>query len=245
MQYLNNALSQFFEFIHGVIKATITSNPNYSYGLAIVLFTIIVRIILLPLNIKQMRSQSKMQEIQPEIQKLQNKYKNDPQKAQSEMMRIYKENGVSPLSGCLPLLIQMPILFALYYVFNNLKGISGVGFLWINSLSKPDQYYILPALSFITQYISTSMMSAGQKDNPQAKQMASMNIFMSIFIGFMSINLKAALVLYWVINNLIQIAQNFVMKKVGTNKKTGDEELSSVAKEVTSDVDGKKRKKNK
>lgn len=241
MQILNSILSQFFELIHGLITAII-SNPNYSYGLAIILFTIIIRLILLPLNIKQTRSQVKMQEIQPEVQKIQAKYKNDPQKSQEEMMKIYKENGVSPLSGCLPLLIQMPILFALYYVFNNLKGIEGIGFLWLKDLSSPDQYFILPALSFATTYISSTMLASKSKDNPQAKQMASMNIFMAGFMGFMSIKFKSALVLYWVVNNLIQIAQTYIMKALDNSKKHEDVD-GSIAKEISSDKDIKKRKK--
>lgn len=241
MQFLNGVLSQFFELVHGLIKVVV-ANPNYSYGLAIILFTIIIRIILLPLNIKQTRSQVKMQEIQPEVQKIQTKYKNDPQKSQQEMMKLYKDNGVSPFSGCLPLLIQMPILFALYYVFNNLKGISGIGFLWLPDLTAKDPYYILPILSFTTQYISTTMFSSQSKDNPQAKQMASMNLFMAGFIGFMSLNFKSALVLYWVVNNLIQMAQTYIMKLV-EKKKHDSEENTLGAKEVSSDKVNKKNKK--
>ncbi|MBU5592410.1 membrane protein insertase YidC [Clostridium sp. MSJ-4] len=241
MQILNNVLTQFFEFIHGLIKV-LTTNPNYSYGLAIILFTIIIRIILLPLNIKQTRSQVKMQEIQPELQKLQSKYKNDPQKQQEQMMKLYKENGVSPFSGCLPLLIQMPILFALYYVFNNLQGISGVGFLWVNDLSQPDQLYILPVVSFVTQYISTKIISSSSPNNAQAKQMQTMNIFMAGFIGFMSLKFKSALVLYWVINNLIQIAQTYIMKSID-NKPKDDSSTTKLAQEISSDKLGNKNKK--
>lgn len=242
MDLLRQGLSQFFEFVHNLIKFVVADNPNVSYGLAIILFTIIIRVILLPLNIKQTRSQVKMQEIQPEIQKLQTKYKNDPQKAQQEMSKIYKENGVSPLSGCLPLLIQMPILFALYYVFYNLPNIDGVSFLWLPNLAAKDPYFILPVLSFATTYISSSMVAAKNKDNPQAKSMSSMNIMMAGMMGFMSINFKSALVLYWVVNNLIQIAQTYVMKRLEENKKS--ELNGAIAKEVSSDVDEKKNRKN-
>lgn len=241
MKYLNQYLTQFFEFIHGLVKV-VTANPDYSYGLAIIFFTIVIRIILLPLNIKQTRSQVKMQELQPEMKKLQAKYKNDPQKQQQEMSKLYKENGASPLSGCLPLLVQMPILFGLYYVFNNLQGITGVGFLWIKDLSQPDHLYILPVLSFLTQFISSKIISNNAPQDAQAKQMQTMNIAMAGVIGFMSIKLKSALVLYWVINNLIQIAQTFLTKSL--DKKPNDEiATNKVAKEISSDKDLNKRNK--
>ena len=106
-----------FQAIHGFVASLDFFSVGAGYVITIFLLTLLVRLILLPLNIKQTRSQQKMQEIQPEIAKLQKKYKNNPEKAQQEMMKLYKENNVNPMSGCLPLIIQMPILFALYYVF--------------------------------------------------------------------------------------------------------------------------------
>lgn len=216
MQYLNNAFVQFFELIHQWVTVLIPSK-DISYGIAIILMTAIIRIILLPLNIKQTKSSIVMSELQPETKKIQEKYKNDPQRAQQEMMKLYKERGASPLSGCLPMLIQWPIFIALYYVFNNLHGINGVHFLWINDLAKRD--IVLAVLSGITTYFSgTLMMPSG--DGAQAKQSATMNIGMSVFMIFISWSLKSALVLYWVINNLIQITQTLVMKKIDINKST-------------------------
>lgn len=214
MQYLNSAFVQFFELVHQWVNVAIPNN-NVSYGLAIILMTLIIRIILLPLNIKQTKSSMVMSELQPETKKIQDKYKNDPQKAQQEMMKLYKEKGANPLSGCLPMLIQWPIFIALYYVFNNLTGINGVHFLWIPDLAKRD--IVLAILSGVTTYFSGAlMMPAG--DSAQAKQSATMNISMSIFMIFISWSLKSALVLYWVVNNLIQIAQTLIMKKVGLHK---------------------------
>jgi YidC/Oxa1 family membrane protein insertase len=177
--------------------------------------TIIIRIIILPLGIKQARSSLIMNEIQPEVKKLQEKYKKDPQKAQQEMMKLYKEKGASPFSGCLPLLIQWPILIALYYVFNNLSGINGVGFLWIKDLAKTDMF--LAILSGITTYLSGYLMMTSN-NNEQAKQAKTMNIGMSVVMVIMSIEFKAALVLYWVVSNLIQMAQTVVLKKVEMKK---------------------------
>ncbi|MBC2582650.1 membrane protein insertase YidC [Clostridium sp. DJ247] len=217
MQYLNNAFVQFFELIHQWITTGIP-NKNISYGLAIILMTVIIKIILLPLNIKQIKSSTAMSELQPEIKKLQEKYKNDPQKSQQEMMKLYKEKGASPFSGCLPLLVQWPILIALYYVFNNLQGISGVKFLWVNDLANRD--VILAVISGITTYFSGALAMTST-DPAQAKQSATMNISMSVFMIFISWSLKSALVLYWVISNLIQIAQTVVIKRAFVSKNTG------------------------
>lgn len=216
INWLNNALVEFFQFIHsGVV--TVIANPNYSYGIAIILVTAIIRIILLPLNIKQTKSTVKMNEIQPEVQKLQAKYKNDPQKSQEEMMKLYKEKGVNPMGGCLPLLIQWPILIALYYVFNTLPGINGIHFLWIKNLgagAKMNDFttWILPLLSAATQYYAGVLM-APPGNTAQAKQSNTMNLSMSVFMIFISWNLKAALVLYWVVSNIFQILQTIVFKK--------------------------------
>jgi len=218
LQYLNNTFVQFFEFVHQSVSLLFPSK-NVSYGMAIILVTVIIRLILLPLNIKQTKSSIAMNELQPETKKIQEKYKNDPQKAQQEIMKLYKEKGANPLSGCLPMLIQWPIFIALYYVFNNLQGISGVHFLWITDLAKRD--VVLAVLSGLTTYFSGSLMMPSG-NSAQAKQSATMNISMSVFMIFISWSLKSALVLYWVVNNLIQIAQTLVMKKMGMHKSTNN-----------------------
>ena len=243
MNYLKTFLVSFFDLVHNAIF-TVIPNKNISYGLAIILFTAIIRVLLLPLSIKQTKSQAKMQEIQPEIQKVQAKYKNDPQKSQQEVMKLYKEHGANPLSGCLPLIIQMPVLFAMYSVYYTNTKINGFGFLWLSDLSKPDKFYILPILSTVTTYIS-SILITPKGNNPQAKQTSTMNTGMAVFMGFMSLNFKSALVLYWVVNNLIQIAQTLIMKKLGLMGKPivsavsdtkGIESSKPVVKEVNSDT---------
>ncbi|KAJ49565.1 YidC/Oxa1 family membrane protein insertase [Clostridium tetanomorphum] len=210
MSYLNNALVQFFVYVHKLV-ASVISNPNYSYGVAIILVTLIIKIVLVPLNIKSIRSSIRMSKIQPEAKKLQDKYKNDPQRAQQEVMKLYKEKGVSPFGGCLPLLIQWPILLALYYVFNNISGINGVTFLWIKDLAKSD--IILAVLAGATQYYSGLIMNP-PGENPQAKQASAMNLYMSLFMIFISWRLKAALVLYWVVSNIMQMGQTILTKKL-------------------------------
>ena len=256
MQYLRGILTSFFYLIHNFTQV-FTTNENITYGVAIILFTIIIRILLLPLNIKQTRSQAKLQEIQPEIKKMQEKYKNDPQKSQQELMKLYKEHNANPMSGCLPLIIQMPVLFAMFYVFNNLP-LEGKRFLWLPDLNLRDPYYIMPILSTATTYFS-SLMITPKGDNPQAKQTSTMNTGMAIFMGFMSINFKSALVMYWVVNNLLQMGQTVAMRKLGlmgkspaqkdidSNKNmTGVESSKQIVKEISTDQDSdNKRKKNK
>ena len=131
-----------------------------SYGIAIIVLTVIIKTLLLPLALKQIRSMKAMQAIQPEMQKIQKKYKNDPQKLREEMGKLYKENGASPLSGCLPLLIQMPFLISIYYA---LQGFSydpaHESFLWLESLAVPDETYILPNLSAASSFIHVLAVS--------------------------------------------------------------------------------------
>lgn len=111
MNFITYPMGQFLNFIYNTLAF-------HKYGLAIIIFTVFIRLILLPLNIKQYRSMAKTQEIQPQLQELQRKYKNDKEKLNAEMMKLYQENKVNPAGGCLPLLIQMPILFSLYYVIS-------------------------------------------------------------------------------------------------------------------------------
>lgn len=220
--WLNNALIRFFNFIHSGVANAIP-DKNISYGIAIILMTAIIKIILLPLSIKQLRSTSALNEIQPELKKLEAKYKNDPQRYQQEVMNLYKEKHANPMGGCLPVLIQWPILIALYYVFYNLPGINGVHFLWIKDLGAKARFndlttWILPVLSGATQYYMTALMTP-PGDNPQAKQSSTMNISMSIFMVFISWSLKAALLLYWVASNLFQIGQTLISNKVENKNK--------------------------
>ena len=224
LDFIVQPLQKFFFLIHSGVH-TVIPNYNLSFGLTIIIFTVIIRMILLPLSVKQLKSTAKMGAIQPEMKKVQAKYKSDPQKAQQEVMKLYKENGVNPMGGCLPMIIQMPILFALFYVFNTLN-MKGAGFLWMPDLTKPDPMYILPILSTVTTYFSSKLMQPPTTDGAQSKQTSTMNTGMAIFMGFMSMKMKGALVLYWVINNLIQVVQTLVINKSELNKKTDRVELS-------------------
>jgi YidC/Oxa1 family membrane protein insertase len=215
-QSLINLCIRFFEFIHVAVTSVIP-NQNIAFGATIILVTLIIRILLLPLNIKQTKSSIQMSAVQPLTKKIQEKYKSDPKKSQEEVMKLYKEKGVSPFGGCLPLIVQYPILIALYYVFNNLQGISGVHFLWINDLASRD--IILALFSGITTYFSGNLMtSTAGGDVAQNKTNRMMNIGMSVFMTFICWSLKSALVLYWTINNLVQIIQTIIIKRYEENK---------------------------
>lgn len=213
MSFLLEILTNFFDLLHNGVQL-VFAEPSLSWGMTIILFTIIVKLLLLPLTIKQFRATSKMTELQPKMKQLQDKYKNDPNRAQQEMMKLYKEYNVSPFSGCLPLLIQFPILIALFNVFNKLD-LTGVGFSllpWITDLSAPDPLKILPILSALTTFISTKLMQPASGE--AAAQTNTMNIVMTVMILFMSFKFSAALVLYWTVSNVFQLVQSLVMNKI-------------------------------
>ena len=189
-----------------------------SYGLAIIILTVLIKIILYPLTKKQVQSMKAMQEIAPKMKKLQEKYKDNPQVLQQKMLQLYQEGGVNPLAGCLPMFLQMPILMALYYTFFSFDyGGSTPSFLWIPNLSETDPNYILPliaaATTFLMQKISTVEM------NQQTKIMM---FFFPLFMGFISLNLPAGLVLYWATQNVVQIFQQlFIYRNIDANSEKG------------------------
>ncbi|WP_234118418.1 membrane protein insertase YidC [Clostridium hydrogenum] len=210
IEFLNKIFVQFFNSINNGVFSVIP-NKNYSYGIAIIIVTILIKIVLIPLNVKAIKSNVGMTKMQPLVKELQKKYKNDPQKLQQETMKLYKENNVSMFGGCLPMLIQWPVLAALYYVFFTLH-LENVSFLWIKNLNGHASFndistVILPILSAATTYLSGIVLMPKNADPAQVKQTTTMNIGMSIFLLFMSWNLSAALVLYWVVSNLFQMIQ--------------------------------------
>ena len=176
-----------------------------NYGIAIILMTILVKALMYPLTAKQVRSMKAMQDLQPALKKLQKDYKNNPQLLQQKMAELYKEAGVNPLAGCLPLLIQMPILMGVYYCLYGYSYSGDPTFLWLTSLSDTDPLYVLPILSALTTYIQQKQTMANNgQDNQQMKIMSYM---MPLFIGWISLNFPSGLVVYWVTMNLCQIAQ--------------------------------------
>ncbi|MCM3762789.1 YidC family membrane integrase SpoIIIJ [Alkalihalobacillus oceani] len=180
---------------------------NDDFGLSIVVVTILLRLLILPLMIKQTKSAKAMQAIQPEMVKLREKYsakdQKTQQKLQQEMMAMFQEKGVNPLAGCLPLLIQMPILLAFYHAIMRTEEIGGHHFLWF-ALDQPDPYFILPVVAGITTFIQQKMMMV--PDNPQMKILLYM---MPIMICAFAIFFPTALTLYWVVGNIFMIVQTY------------------------------------
>jgi YidC/Oxa1 family membrane protein insertase len=187
-----------------------------SYGVAIIILTIVIKVALLPFALKQIRSMKGMQELQPRIQALQRKYKNDRMKLSQEMQHLYRENNISPLAGCLPLLIQMPFLISIFYALQGFQyDPAHESFLWLNSLASKDPTYILPILSALTTY---AISRQTQPKDIQGSQKA-MTYFMPLFIGYISINFPSGLVIYWVVSNLFQLVQQTIMFRDSTVQK--------------------------
>ena len=178
------------------------------WGLLIIVFTVLIRILLHPLAHKTYVSMKRMQELAPKLEEIKKKYGNDPQKLQEETMKLYKETGVNPASGCLPMLLQIPIFLVLYEIFLNAVELKGASFLWVPDLSRPDPTYLLPILmgaSMILQQFLTPTT------NPQQRYIF---IAVSVIFTFMFAHFPAGLVLYWFTNNVITALQNFIIKKV-------------------------------
>ena len=187
-----------------------------SYGLSIILLTIIIKMILYPLTVKQVKSMKAMQELSPKMKKLQEKYKDNPQVMQQKVGALYKEAGVNPLAGCLPLIIQMPILMGMYYALYNFTYPSpeAAQFLWLPSMSESDPLYILPVLSAFTTFLQQKMTTTEMN-----QQMKVMMVVMPLFIGWISLTFPSGLVLYWVTMNVVQIAQQWWMYRGEDTKK--------------------------
>lgn len=213
-----------------------------SYGIAIIIFTLITKFLLLPFTIKQLQSSKKMAEIQPKMKAIQDKYKDDKEKQNQKMLELYKEHNYNPLSGCLPLLIQFPIIIGLFtalrepitYVFGGdtetAKLAIEQGFLWVKNLSEPDLISniittgpawliglpgLLPILSALFTYIQMNTMNTAQAaPNPgQANPMKIMQTIFPIMILFWGKSLASGLILYWTIGNLFQLAQQYIMQR--------------------------------
>lgn len=213
-----------------------------SYGLAIALLTVTVRIFLIPLTTKQVKSQQAMQRIQPELKRLQAKYKNDRQKLNEEMMKFYKENKVNPLAGCLPILLQAPLFIVLYRVvlglskaggprhvphdsklYTSLVESGGKMVSWgfdlaksagsVSGFGKAFPYYILVALTVATGYFQQRQMTARMPKDAANQQMQMVAKIFPVIIGFVSLSVPAGVVVYFVVSNLWQIAQQAVTFK--------------------------------
>lgn len=186
-----------------------------SYGWAIIIFTVIIRVILLPLNAVQINSTRKMQEIQPELKALQEKYSSKDletrNKLNEETQKLYKEAGVNPYAGCLPMVIQLPVMWALYQAIWRTPEMQNGKFLWMD-LGKPDPYYILPILATVFTFLSSYIATLSVPKSSQTTMTKMMSYVMAIMIGIGAIVFQSAISLYWVISNLFQVGQTLVLQ---------------------------------
>lgn len=195
------------------------------FGLSIIVVTLLIWFAILPLMLKQTRNSKAMQQLQPEIKKLKETYSSrDPktqQRLQQETMAVFQQHGVNPMAGCLPLMIQMPILIGFYQAISRTAAIAGQNFLWFD-LGSPDPLYILPLLAGATTFIQQKMMMGGSEN--QNPQMALMQWMMPVMIVIFAFGFPAALSLYWVVGNLFMIVQTYYIKGPELNiaSATGD-----------------------
>ncbi|RKX94198.1 MAG: preprotein translocase YidC [Spirochaetes bacterium] len=232
---------------------------THNYGIAIILMTVLIRALLYPLMQKQMVSMREMQKIQPLMKTVQDKYKNDKERLNKELMALYKEHKVNPMSGCLPLLIQMPILILLFQVLREFNTkIYAVyngnpGFLWLKDLSLPDQLIKLPGSGifgiqylgimpfliggsmYIQQKMTSSPGGTGKGGGSSEQTQKMMNIMMPLMIGFMSFTLPSGLTLYWFTSTLLGIGQQYLINKKMPAIDEMPKEVVSAIKEKTTD----------
>ena len=185
-------------------------NLHIAYGWVLILFGILVRLLLWPLNQKAMRSSTAMQAIQPELKDIQERYKNEPQRLQQEMLKLYKEHGVNPVGGCLPMLIPMPVLFALFFVFANTIEFRGVSFLWLPDLSRADPLYIIPIVMGASMFLLSWIGQRNMPPNPQTKMM--MYIMPGMFT-FLFLKFSAGLNLYYAVSNIASLPQQWLISR--------------------------------
>ena len=180
-----------------------------NWGWTIIAFTILIKLLFFPLSAAGYRSMAKMKTVTPKMQAIHERHKNDPAKMQQATMELYKSEKINPLGGCLPILVQMPVFLALYWVLQaavEMRGAPWVG--WIHDLTAPDPYFILPVLYAISMFI-TQKLNPQPADPVQAKMMMFMPLAFSVIFLFF----PSGLVLYWVVNNLISMAQQYVITK--------------------------------
>jgi YidC/Oxa1 family membrane protein insertase len=207
---LNLVLNTYHNLLDGFVK-------NWAWGLAIIFLTITVRAVIWPLHAKSTHTMKRMSKLQPEIAKLKEKYPEDPNKLNSEMMGLYKKYGINPLGGCLPMLIQIPIFFGFYRMLQYAVELRGQGFLWVNDLSQPDTLgyvagvpiNLLPIVMAITSFFQIKM-------TPMTGDKMQQNIMklMPLMFFFFCYNFASALALYWTTQNIFSIGQTWLMNKI-------------------------------
>lgn len=225
MGAISNAISSILDLFY---------NWTGNYGFAIIMLTILVRTVLFPLFQKQLKFSATMQKMNPKLQEIQEKYKDNPEEYQKKTMELYAEHKTTPLSGCLPTLIQFPVMIALYQVLmKQIAAAQSASFLWIADLSKPDTTFVLPILVALTTFGQAKTMAAAQDQNSK-----TMIWIMPIFMLYMSFRFAAGLALYWTVFNFISMSHQYLFNKAQEkNEKSVQGEVAKIEK-------GRKNRKN-
>lgn len=210
-------------FLRGILQPIATmvirlvlwmhTNLNLSYGMVLIALGLLIRIILWPLNQTAMKSSLRMQELQPELQATQKRFKDDPVKLREEITKVYASHGMSPFTpvlGCLPMLIPMPILLTLFFVFQNTIEFRGVSFLWVNDLSVYDPLYVWPVLMAISMFILSWIGARNAPNNPQTKMMM---YFMPVVMLFILSRMAAGLNVYYAAQNFAALPQQWLISR--------------------------------
>ena len=185
-------------------------NLNVGYGWVLIIFGIMMRVLTFPLNQKAMRAQMRNMAVQPLLQEIQKKYKDQPEKLQKEMMKLYKDHGFNPLAGCLPMLLPWPVLITLFFVFRNTIQLRGESFLWLPNLAAADPFYILPILLGVSMFFLQWISMRSMPPNPQMKMMMWI---MPPMMTFIFINFASGLNLYYATSNLATIPQQYLIAR--------------------------------
>ena len=209
MEWVGVPILRLMNWVYGLVG---------NYGIAIIILTVVTKVLFFPLTVKSMRSMKAMQALQPQVNTLRNKYKNDPQRLQRETLELYRTHKVNPMGGCLPMIAQIPVFYALYLALSVSVELQNASFLcfgrmfgadvWICDLAAQDPTYVLPILMGVTMFIQQKMTPVAG-DPRQARMM----LFMPFVFTFMFLSLPSGLVLYWTVSNLLQIAQQWYMDR--------------------------------
>src|ERR687890_988157 len=254
-----NAIADFFQALFGPVVSVLGVVLLYfhqtlgaPWWLAIVLLTVIVRSLLFPLTIKQVKSMRAMQDLKPHMDRVRAQFKDNPQRQREEMAKLYQDQGVNPLGGCLPILVQMPVFIGMFYVIRKFGGTPGRtppeyesftqgGILWFQDLAHADPYYILPIISAVTMLAATEITSK----NVDPQQRWLMRLLPVGFTAFL-VNFPAGLFMYWITSNLMTLGQNYVIYNYGPGKKTPGTEKKEAKDKGSQDKgsDGKQSAEN-
>jgi YidC/Oxa1 family membrane protein insertase len=230
-----NGIADFFQNlfspivnIMGVVLLYFHQTLGVPWWLSIVMLTVIVRSLLFPLTVKQVKSMRAMQDLKPRMDRVRAQFKDNPQRQREEMAKLYQDQGVNPLGGCLPILVQMPVFIGIFYVIRKFGGTPGRtppeyesftngGILWFQDLAHADPYYILPIVSALTMLAATEITSKNV-DPQQRWLMRLLPVGFTVFL----INFPAGLFMYWITSNLMTLGQNYVIYNYGPGKKSPD-----------------------